>query len=200
MKTVFFLIKRKVLDIYVHLGSTKDYVRSINTLVAQDSGSSVVFVNAYLVELASLNPALKKSLEEADVVIPVGASMLKGLKKLYGHSTDETSFSKVLETLTQTQNLKSYRFYGVKSMKEKILKKYPHLELLDFSEMEKDVKNEVLLVFLPAGEQEVWINRMKTQISGCIIGMGGMVYPVSAWKRYRANLSFKRKVWVQKWL
>jgi UDP-N-acetyl-D-mannosaminuronic acid transferase (WecB/TagA/CpsF family) len=200
MKTVFFLIKRKVLDTYVHLGSTKDYVRSIKTLSTQDSGSSVLFANACLVELAAHNLDLKKSLEEADVVIPVGASMLKGLKKLYGQSTDETSFSKVLETLTQTQNLKSYRFYGEKSMKEKILKQCPHLELLDFSEMEKDVKNEVLLVFLPAGEQEVWINRMKPQISGCIIGMGGMVYPLSAWKRYRANLSFKRKVWVQKWL
>jgi UDP-N-acetyl-D-mannosaminuronic acid transferase (WecB/TagA/CpsF family) len=200
MKTVFFLIKRKVLDTYVHLGSTKDYVRSIKTLSTQDSGSSVVFVNAYLVELASLNPALKKSLEEADVVIPVGASMLRGLKKLYGHSTDETSFSNMLETLTQMLNLKTYRFYGQKSMKENILKKFPHLNLIDFSEEEKGGENEVLLVFLPIGEQEVWINRMKPQISGCIIGMGGMVYPLSAWKRYRANLSFKRKVWVQKWL
>jgi UDP-N-acetyl-D-mannosaminuronic acid transferase (WecB/TagA/CpsF family) len=200
MKTVFFLIKRKVLDIYVHLGSTKDYVRSIKTLATQDSGSSVVFVNAYLVELASHNPALKKSLEEANVVIPLGASMLKGLKKLYGQSTDETSFSKVLETVTQTLNLKSYRFYGEKSMKEKILKKYPHLNLIDFSEEEKGADNEVLFVFLPAGEQEVWINRMKPQISGCIIGMGGMVYPLSALKRYRANLAFKRNVLAQKWL
>jgi UDP-N-acetyl-D-mannosaminuronic acid transferase (WecB/TagA/CpsF family) len=200
MKTVFFLIKRKVLDIYVHLGSTKDYVRSINTLVAQDSGSSVLFANACLVELASLNPALKKSLEEADVVIPVGATMLRGLKKLYGHSTDETSFSNMLETLTQMLNLKTYRFYGQKSMKENILKKFPHLNLIDFSEEEKGGENEVLLVFLPIGEQEVWINRMKPQVSGCIIGMGGMVYPLSALKRYRANISFKRKVLLQKWL
>ena len=206
MKTVFFLIKRKVLSYYVHIGSLRDFTRSIEVLNKQNRPSSILLVNSSVLHKGTQDTHLDDALQKADILIPKGRMLQKSLRWLYNSDSERFSAEVLLASLIQELDLSTFSFLGKEEALGKLSKKYPDIVIKHVNEngvkglnSEISVSGERLLVVcLPSGEQEKWIEEIKGSVNACIVGLGDMYYSPSFFKKLLSNIAFFFKVLRQK--
>lgn len=206
MKTVFFLIKRKVLSYYVHIGSLRDFTRSIEVLNKQNRPSSILLVNPTVLQKGTQDAQLEEALQSADILIPKGILMQKSLRWLYNSDSERFSAEVLLESVIRDLELNSFFFLGKVEALGKLSKKYPDVLIKPVDEKEvKGLNSEIsisgerlLVVCLPSGEQEKWIEELKGSVNACMLGLGDMYYSPSFFKKLLNDVAFFFKVLRQK--
>ena len=206
MKTVFFLIKRKVLSYDMHLGSLRDFTRSIDVLRNANRSSSILLVSPTLLIKGSQDPKLDKALQNADILIPKGRLLHKSLMWLYRSDSESLSAEVLLDGLVRELELDSVFFIGEKKAYSRLSKKYPkvllkEIEANKLSSLNSEVSlssNRLLVVCLPSGDQEKWIEEAKESVNACIIGLGDFYYSQSFLGKSLNETAFLFKVLRQK--
>lgn len=192
MKTVFFLIKRRVLGQEVHLGSVRDFAKSLWVLKDRESASSALLTSSYTLTAAGRDTALASALEKADILIPKGSTLLKGIRILYGVRAEPVTVWKLLDTLYHEQEMTSCIYHGDATFRQELLERFPLLTLKKPGEG----KNELMLLCLPPAELGSYLSELK--FKGCILSVGDGYFRPPFLQRCRESVSFRLKVLGQK--
>jgi UDP-N-acetyl-D-mannosaminuronic acid transferase (WecB/TagA/CpsF family) len=202
MKTVFFLIKRKVLSHYVHLGSPRDFAKSIGVLKEGNASASILCVNGYTLLEASKSQEVSLALDKAKVLIPTGKLLRKGVKWLYGHRIDSISLWKLLDVLLKELEVTTFEYHGDEKLKQKLISRYPEIIIKPMltagSAAETPIEGKLLLVCLPQASQEAWMTNMTARPDGCIVSLGDLYFKPSFSKRLTHSFLFTGKILNQK--
>lgn len=194
MKTVFFLIKRQILGQEVHLGSVKDFAKSLWVLKDSAEASSVLLVSSYTLTAAGSDTALASALQKANIVIPKGATLLKGIRILYGVRAEPVTVWRLLETLCSEQEMTSCIYYGDAHFRKELLERFPQLTLKEPGKAE----NELMLLCLPPAELGRYLSEQT--FNGCLLSVGDGYFRPPFLQRYRESVVFRLKVLGQKLL
>ena len=192
MKTVFFLIKRQVLGQEVHLGSVRDFAKSLWVLKDSASPSSALLVSSYTLTAACSDPELASALQKADIVIPKGATLLKGIRILYGVRAEQITVWKLLETLCREQEMTSCAYHGDVNFRKELQARFPQLTLREPGED----RNDLTLLCLSPAERGHYLSEQN--LKGCVLSLGDGYFRPPFLQRCQESVSFRLRVLGQK--
>ena len=185
--------QEKILGFGVDLFSLKDALSYIEEKMASGQTAQVVTINPEMIELAEKNSDFAKVLKNAELVIPDGVGIKIALK-INGINQEQIPGIEFSKDVISMCAKKGYSIALV-GAKEEILVKacdnlikehsglnisYKHNGFFD-EKKEVEIINEIsnlrpklVLVALGAPKQEIFINKLKKQLSDAVyIGVGG---------------------------
>lgn len=189
------MLKLKLLNLKVSLGSYETLLFHIVNLAKQQKSSYVCVANVHTITEARRNKSFREALASADIVAPDGMPLSRSIKMLHGIKQEPLVAPELLNGLfarAEEEQLSVF-FYGgspevLKKASNFITQHYPSLHIAgtysypfrSLSEQEReDVANKITkskahIVFVVSGtrRQEKWMYEMKGRIPAVMVGMG----------------------------
>lgn len=181
MKIVFFLLKKKVGDFYVHSGSIQEFAKSIQVYITHKYSSCVYFANPSLLGQAIKDEALATAIHNADIVVPEGSLIANNLRRKYRMNAVPVKREDLLLKLMDLVKEEEVCFYGGESWKQRypkasFVKPGPHAPAAIHN-----TGAGLVVVCLPETEQVKWMQDMKGKINACMLGMGLKAPLIERW-------------------
>ena len=200
--------RAKVIELDISLDSYQRFMQCIMALAHKRTSCTVCFANVHMAIEVKQDQQIARAVNGADYVLPDGMPLVWGLRSLYGLKQQRTTGMDMLPDLirkAEEQNVPVF-FYGstpevLKRVEENCAIHYPGLTIagaisppfrpLSAAEEAHTIdtinRSGAGLVFVALGcpKQELWMNRMRGQISAVMLGIGGAL-PVLAGEVNRA--------------
>jgi len=187
-------VKTDILGVGVDIVTMKEARQRIKGFLAEDKPHQIFTPNPEMIMLAHKDPAFKKILNEAEMVIPDGIGVVLASKlnrhkireRVPGCDLMEAMFGDIKDTDATVYFLGAAP--GVaEAARKQMTKKYPGLKIVGVAdgyfdtEKEKLIltelrqkKPDILLVGLSMGKQEKWIHAHKDELPVKVLcGIGG---------------------------
>lgn len=194
---LYHLVKKPViplLEIPVHNVRLDEALEMAKQWLTQKECHAVSTLNIEMLNLARQDSSLKRALQESDLVLPDGISIVKAgllLGEYFSERIPGIEFSEGLLQILSGQNGKLFLLGGKPGVADKaavyLKEKYPGVQIVGthdgyFNRLEKEdivksiteTKPDVLLVGLGMGKQETFIHSYKARsLAKIAIGVGG---------------------------
>lgn len=182
MKVVFFLLKKKVGDFYVHSGSLQEFAKSIHVYVTNKYSSCVYFANSPLLGLAMKDESLAGAIDNADIMVPEGSVIVKRLRRKHQVNAVPVKREDLLARLLEMVSEEEVCFYGSEDPKAR----YPKASFVkhtpgDASAAINKTGAGLVVVSLPETDQLKWMQEMKGKVNACMLGMGLKTPLIERW-------------------
>jgi UDP-N-acetyl-D-mannosaminuronic acid transferase (WecB/TagA/CpsF family) len=166
-----------------------------------------MLVNSSLLYKGTKDSLLDEALQKADILIPNGKLIQKSLMWLYKSDSERFSAGVLLDSIIKELDLRSFFFLGAEKVFDKLSVKYPGVLIKRADERDIEALNSAIsasrdrlfvVVCMPLGEQEKWIERSKGCVNACILGLGDLYYSQSFFKKCAYETSFAFRILRQK--
>ncbi|MBX2952780.1 MAG: WecB/TagA/CpsF family glycosyltransferase [Leadbetterella sp.] len=184
MKIVFFLLKKKVGDFYVHSGSIQEFAKSIQVYVTNRYSSCVYFASSTLMGLAIKDEATASAVHQADILVPEGGPIVKNLRRKHRVNAVSIKREDLLRKVMELVSEEEVCFYGStewKSLYPKATFIKPVSDQNSVAAVLNDTGAGLIVVCLPESEQARWMQHMKGKVNACMLGMGLKTAMLEKW-------------------
>lgn len=204
----------RILSLKVHNLSFRQSLHSITNWGLQNRPGFVCFANVHMTIEAHRDPAFKKILDKASLVLPDGMPVALAHRLIYHQTQERISGMDFMPAILEQAHHKSAKvfFYGstenvLQLLEHQINLKYPGINIAgaisppfrSLTETEKmDHINQInksgahfVLVALGCPKQEKWMAENYSFINAVLLGLGG-AFPVMAGTQKRSP------VWMQR--
>lgn len=187
--------KRSILGCSVSIGSYREFVAKIFSLVEDKASSYVCFANVHMIIEAYHDQAFQKIVNEAHVVAPDGKPLSVFIRWFFGLRQERVCGMDIFpDILKKAEEMgKSVYFYGttdqlLKTITEKATRDFPRIKIAGyysppFRVLSETEKREIItmintaapdLVFVSLGcpKQEKWMADHKNELNACLLGLG----------------------------
>lgn len=185
-----------LLGINIHCISQEGILESILTWNSNAEIRKIVYANAHCLNIASVNKEYSDVLNQADLVLPDGLSVVWGSKLLGGCKLQKISSIHWVDRIFDFIVRNKLRIYIIASKPEiitravnTILKFHPEMEITGYSsgylteesqqqvlDEIKDISPDILFVGMGSPHQELWIHKNQEQISAKICWAVGALF------------------------
>lgn len=196
MKIVFFLLKKKVGDFYVHSGSVLEFAKSIHVYVTNKYSSCVYFASSALLGLAMKNDTIAGAVHNADILVPEGGLIIKNLRRRHRVNAVAVKRENLLQKLMELVREEEVCFYGAADWKMHYPKASFVKHLSNPENAAAAIHNTgagLVVVCLPETEQVRWMQNMKGRVNACMLGMGLKTFRLEKWSP--ANLLHRLRLY-----
>lgn len=207
--------RASVISLALSLGSYQSIQESIITAARQGQSGTICFANVHMCVEAHHNPDIARAVNKANWVVADGVPLLWAMRLLYGVKQERITGLDMLPSLLERaakEKLPVF-FYGstddVLAQTVRVCRQnYPSLKIAGtlsppFRALTADEEIQISrqitasgakLVFVALGcpKQEVWLDRMRSQIPSVLLAIGGAL-PVLAGEVSRSPN------WMQRW-
>lgn len=200
--------RKKLLTLDIASGNYQKFIDNLIFLAKSKNSSYICVANVHMLVEAYRDKFFAEVVNRADIVVPDGMPLAKGMQLLYGEQQDRVAGMDLLPDLlreSEKEGLPVYFYGGTQEMLNATetfcYLKYPDLKLAglhsppfrnlsatesdDIVRKINDSKARFVFVALGCPKQEKWMASMKGRVNACMIGIGGAL-PVMIGMQKRA--------------
>jgi N-acetylglucosaminyldiphosphoundecaprenol N-acetyl-beta-D-mannosaminyltransferase len=205
--------KKAVLNSFISIGSVKEFIDEIFSLVREKVPSYVCFANVHMVMEGYNDSSFQRVINQANVTAPDGKPISLFIKFFERIKQARVCGMDLMPSLLKEAEVqgKSVFFYGstdelLKIITIKAKKEFPHLKIggsfsppfRKLTELENDnmikmireVSPDLIFVSLGCPKQEKWMAENRDKLGACLLGVG------QAFKVY-AGIEKRLPVWLR---
>jgi N-acetylglucosaminyldiphosphoundecaprenol N-acetyl-beta-D-mannosaminyltransferase len=205
--------KKAVLNSFISVGTLREFIDEIFSLVGRKIPSYVCFANVHMVVEGYNNSSFQRVINQANVTTPDGKPIslfLKFFEKIRQDRVCGMDFMPILLKEAEAQG-KSVFFYGstdelLETITKKAKKEFPRLSISgtyappfktlttqensEIITMIKKTSPDLIFVSLGCPKQEKWMAENRDEIGACLLGVG------QAFKVY-AGVEKRLPIWMR---
>jgi len=189
------MIKKAVLNSFISVGTLKEFIDEIFSLVRAKIPSYICFANVHMIMEGYNNSSFQRVINQANITAPDGKPVsvfLKFFEKINQERVCGMDLMPILLKEAEAQG-KSVYFYGstdelLKTITIKAKKEFPKLlisgaysppfrtlteqENSNITNMIKEASPDLVFVSLGCPKQEKWMAENRSEIGACLLGVG----------------------------